>query len=104
MGAPFGPGRGGLDVWNDIAAEDLEAGTNAFYVSVRGSSATEVQLRWSALAEGATILGYNAHNPPLRYIPEVIITDRERYSEIRKISGFVPVMPSMTIRGPITET
>ena len=33
-----------------------DTGTNAFYVSLRGSSADKVQRRWTALAEGATIL------------------------------------------------
>lgn len=41
----------------DVQAErDYDAGTNAFYVSLRGSSADEVRQRWEALSEGATIL------------------------------------------------
>lgn len=35
---------------------DYDAGMNAFFVSLRGSSANEVQKRWSALAKKATIL------------------------------------------------
>jgi PhnB protein len=33
-----------------------DAGTNAFFVSLRGTSVEEVQQRWTALADGATIL------------------------------------------------
>ena len=41
----------------DVQADrDYDAGTNAFFVSVRGTSVDEVQARWAALAEGATIL------------------------------------------------
>lgn len=38
------------------AGQDHDAGVNAFYVSLRGSSADEIQQRWAGLAEGATIL------------------------------------------------
>ena len=38
------------------AGRDYDAGTNAFFVSVRGTSSEEVRARWDALAEGATIL------------------------------------------------
>lgn len=38
------------------AGRDYGAGTNAFFVSVRGTSSEEARERWSALAEGATIL------------------------------------------------
>ena len=57
-------------MWGQVAAEDgfrimafdvqagrtYDAGSNAFFVSLRASSADEAQTRWSALAEGATIL------------------------------------------------
>lgn len=57
-------------IWGQVTAEDgfrimafdvrtgqdYHAGANAFYVSLRGSSADEVRTRWSALAEGAVIL------------------------------------------------
>lgn len=48
------------------AGQEYDAGTNAFYVSLRGSSAKEVQQRWSALTEGATIqqpIGPSAWSP-----------------------------------------
>ena len=38
------------------AGHDHDAGTNAFYVSLRGTSADAVRQRWEALAEGAAIL------------------------------------------------
>jgi PhnB protein len=38
------------------AGRPYDAGKNAFFISLRGSSANEVQKRWSALADGATIL------------------------------------------------
>ncbi|OGN46404.1 MAG: bleomycin resistance protein [Caulobacterales bacterium GWE1_67_11] len=38
------------------AGQDYDAGANAFYVSLRGSSIDEIQQRWNALAMGATIL------------------------------------------------
>ena len=38
------------------AGRDYDAGANAFFVSVRGTSTDEVQARWTALADGATIL------------------------------------------------
>lgn len=38
------------------AGHDYDAGTNAFFVSVRGTSVDEVQSRWDALTDGATIL------------------------------------------------
>jgi len=38
------------------AGQDYNAGTNAFYVSLRGSSTDEIERRWAALAEEATIL------------------------------------------------
>ncbi len=38
------------------AGLDHDAGTNAFYVAVSGTSIDEVQTRWDALADGATIL------------------------------------------------
>jgi PhnB protein len=41
----------------DVQAErEHDAGVNAFYVSLRGSSADEIQQRWAALAKGAKIL------------------------------------------------
>ncbi|GAB7550836.1 VOC family protein [Novosphingobium resinovorum] len=57
-------------IWGQVAAEDgfrimafdvqaghdHDAGTNAFYVSLRGTSADAVRQRWEALAEGAAIL------------------------------------------------
>lgn len=57
-------------MWGQVATDDgfrimafdvqagrpYDVGRNAFFVSLRGSSAGEVQKRWSALAEGATIL------------------------------------------------
>jgi PhnB protein len=57
-------------IWGQVASEDgfrimaydvqadrqHDAGTNAFYVSVRGTSVEEIQARWDALADGATIL------------------------------------------------
>ncbi|UYY57235.1 VOC family protein [Sphingomonas sp. S2-65] len=48
------------------AGQEHDAGTNAFYVSLRGSSVDEVQQRWAALAEGATIqqpIGPSAWSP-----------------------------------------
>ncbi|MDH2329158.1 VOC family protein [Cereibacter sp. SYSU M97828] len=56
-------------IWGQVASDDgfrimaydvqadreHDAGTNAFYVSVRGTSVEEVQARWNALADGATI-------------------------------------------------
>jgi PhnB protein len=38
------------------AGQDYDAGANAFYVSLRGSSADQIQLHWAALGRGATIL------------------------------------------------
>jgi len=38
------------------AGRDYDAGKNAFFVSLRGSSADEVQERWSALVKEATII------------------------------------------------
>lgn len=38
------------------AGRDYDAGSNAFYVSVRGTEIEEIQTRWDALADGATIL------------------------------------------------
>lgn len=38
------------------AGQNYDAGANAFYVSLRGSSAAEIELRWAGLAEGAVIL------------------------------------------------
>lgn len=38
------------------AGRDFNSGTNAFFVSVRGTSVEEVQARWDALAVDATIL------------------------------------------------
>ncbi|WP_145202321.1 VOC family protein [Sphingobium sp. B2] len=38
------------------AGQDYDAGANAFYVSLRGSSIDEIHQRWNALAMGATIL------------------------------------------------
>lgn len=38
------------------AGRDFDPGANAFFVSVRGTSVEEVQARWDALVEGATIL------------------------------------------------
>jgi PhnB protein len=38
------------------AGRDYDQGSNAFFVSLRGSAPDEVQARWSALAEEATIL------------------------------------------------
>ncbi len=57
-------------IWGQVASEDgfrimaydvqadrrHDAGTNAFYVSVRGTSVENIQMRWKALADGATIL------------------------------------------------
>lgn len=57
-------------IWGQVVAEDgfrimafdvradqaYEAGANAFYVSLRGSSAEEIERRWTTLADGATIL------------------------------------------------
>lgn len=57
-------------VWGEVASADgirvmaydvqadraFDAGANAFYVSLRGTTADEVQARWGALAEGAEIL------------------------------------------------
>jgi PhnB protein len=37
------------------AGQTYEAGTNAFYLSLRGSSISDIQRHWAALAEGATI-------------------------------------------------
>jgi PhnB protein len=48
------------------AGQDHDAGANAFYVSLRGSSAEDVQQRWLALANGATIqqaIGPSAWSP-----------------------------------------
>jgi PhnB protein len=38
------------------AGQDHSPGANAFYVSLRGTSADEIQQRWAALADGAVIL------------------------------------------------
>ena len=57
-------------IWGQVASEDgfrimaydvqssrsYVAGTNAFFVSLRGTTVAEVQARWQALADGATIL------------------------------------------------
>lgn len=57
-------------MWGQVAADDgfrimafdvqagrpYDAGRNAFFISLRGSSAGEVRERWSGLADGATIL------------------------------------------------
>lgn len=57
-------------IWGQVASEDgfrimaydvqadrqHDAGTNAFYVSVRATSIDEIQAQWEALADGATIL------------------------------------------------
>ncbi len=57
-------------IWGQVACEDgfrimafdileprpYEPGANAFFVSVRGNSAAEVQAKWDALTAGATIL------------------------------------------------
>ncbi len=45
------------------AGREYNAGTNAFFVSLRGTSVGEVQKRWSALADGATILQQMAPSP-----------------------------------------
>lgn len=48
------------------AGRDYNAGTNAFFVSLRGSSADDIRQRWAALAEGATIrqpIGPSAWSP-----------------------------------------
>lgn len=68
-------GQGGKDhadlvIWGQVSAADgfrimafdileprpYDPGENAFFVSVRGDGADEVQARWDALAAGATIL------------------------------------------------
>lgn len=38
------------------SARPFEAGSNAFFVSLRGTAAAEIEARWTALAAGATIL------------------------------------------------
>ena len=38
------------------AGRHYDAGSNAFFVSVRGADAEEVGVRWALLADGATIL------------------------------------------------
>ena len=57
-------------IWGQVAAADgfrimafdileprpYDAGANAFFVSVRGGASAEVQARWDALSQGATIL------------------------------------------------
>lgn len=48
------------------AGQQYDAGTNAFYVSLRGSSVDDIEERWAALAEGATIqqpIGPSAWSP-----------------------------------------
>lgn len=48
------------------AGQDHDAGNNAFYVSLRGSSVDEIQQRWTALSDGATIqqpIGPSAWSP-----------------------------------------
>jgi len=45
------------------AGRDYDRGENAFFVSLRGTSIEEIQARWSALAEGATILQELAPSP-----------------------------------------
>lgn len=48
------------------AGQDHDAGTNAFYVSLRGSSTEEIERCWAGLAEGATIqqlIGPSAWSP-----------------------------------------
>lgn len=44
------------------------------------------------LARAATlvIVGYGADDPPMRYILEVLTSDRERYKDINEIFAFVP--------------
>jgi len=39
-----------------LAARPFDAGANAFFVALRGSSSDEIEARWKALAYGATIL------------------------------------------------
>ena len=36
-------------------AKPFDVGANAFYIALRGTDATEIQARWDALADGATI-------------------------------------------------
>ncbi|MBN8809412.1 MAG: VOC family protein [Sphingomonas sp.] len=57
-------------MWGQVAAEDgfrimafdvqagrpYDAGTNAFFISLRGTSIEETRQRWAALADGASIL------------------------------------------------
>jgi PhnB protein len=57
-------------IWGQVSSKDgfrimafdvqagraYDAGTDAFFVSLRGTSPDEVRRRWTALAEGATIL------------------------------------------------
>lgn len=57
-------------IWGQVASADgfrimaydvqadrpYDAGVNPFFVSVRGSTAAEIEARWAMLAEGATIL------------------------------------------------
>lgn len=38
------------------SGRDHDPGRHAFYVSVRGTAVDEIQARWDALAEGATIV------------------------------------------------
>lgn len=48
------------------AGQDHDAGSNAFYVSLRGSSVDEIQQRWRELSDGATIqqpIGPSAWSP-----------------------------------------
>ena len=45
------------------AGRDYDAGANAFFISLRGTSAEDVQARWSALAEGATVSQALAPSP-----------------------------------------
>jgi PhnB protein len=37
-------------------AKPYDRGQNAFYIALRGTDANEIQTRWDALADGATIL------------------------------------------------
>ena len=38
-----------------LAARPYDAGTNAFFISLRGSSPNEIEARWKELTDGATI-------------------------------------------------
>jgi PhnB protein len=70
MGQPDAAGSPDHIIWGQVVADDgfrimafdvragqnYDAGANAFYVSLRGSSAEEIRQRWDALADEATIL------------------------------------------------